>query len=391
MRIGYYHDNYACRRNIIGIVPDLDYVRVHDIYEGVLRFGALNRRLFKHSLFDVDKRINKFNDLNINRVDIMHFFNDISFGKTPWITTFETVVPRFTHRFGSRNKDVGQRYEKRMKAALDAVSSDSCKKLIALSQKSITEEKELISRFPQYRSDIEAKIIQLHPPQKISVENYEEKKLALGGQLTFMFVGGAFFRKGGLEIIEALNDIRQGEGINLKLVVVSSLTVDYYDANIHTDSIKTTRQFMENNKDWIDVYSNLPNSKVIELMLNSHVGLLPTYSDTYGYSVLEFQSCGCPVISTNVRALPEINNHEIGWVIDVPIGHSGDALCTTEEQRAQTKKTIKQGLETVVSEILEDRNIIMKKANAGIDKIRTEHSPENYSTKLKSIYDQVMG
>ena len=50
------------------------------------------------------------------------------------------------------------------------------------------------------------------------------------------------------------------------------------------------------------------NSEVMNILKNTHVGLLPTYADTYGYSVLEAQSFGCPVITTNIRAMPEINN-----------------------------------------------------------------------------------
>lgn len=54
-------------------------------------------------------------------------------------------------------------------------------------------------------------------------------------------------------------------------------------------------------------------------MKKSDVGLLPTWADTYGYSVLEFQACGCPVISSNTRGLPEINNNEAGWIINMPL------------------------------------------------------------------------
>ena len=53
--------------------------------------------------------------------------------------------------------------------------------------------------------------------------------------------------------------------------------------------------------DWITHYETLPNDYVLELMREQHVGLLPTWSDTYGYSVLEFQGIGVPVITTNVN------------------------------------------------------------------------------------------
>lgn len=52
-------------------------------------------------------------------------------------------------------------------------------------------------------------------------------------------------------------------------------------------------------------------------MKQCHIGLLPTFGDTFGFSVLEMQACGCPVITSNNYALPEINNKEIGWICDI--------------------------------------------------------------------------
>lgn len=46
-------------------------------------------------------------------------------------------------------------------------------------------------------------------------------------------------------------------------------------------------------------------------MKKAHVCLLPTWMDTFAYSVLEAQACGTPVISTSLRALTEINNENV--------------------------------------------------------------------------------
>lgn len=66
-------------------------------------------------------------------------------------------------------------------------------------------------------------------------------------------------------------------------------------------------------------HTSLSNDAVLEMIKTSDVGLLPTWQETYGFSVLEMQACGCPVITTNVRALPEINPENAGWLIRCPL------------------------------------------------------------------------
>jgi len=48
------------------------------------------------------------------------------------------------------------------------------------------------------------------------------------------------------------------------------------------------------------------------------LALLPTCAETHGDVVLEAQANGCPVITTDIRTLPEINPSEIGYLIEVP-------------------------------------------------------------------------
>lgn len=77
-------------------------------------------------------------------------------------------------------------------------------------------------------------------------------------------------------------------------------------------------------------------------MKNSHVGLLQTWSDTYGYSVLEFQACACSVITTDLRALPEINNNEVGWLIELPKNIFKELVLEDEEHKNKICKIIQK-------------------------------------------------
>ena len=167
---------------------------------------------------------------------------------------------------------------------------------------------------------------------------------------------------------------------------MSSLNIDNYATKKEPSDVQRVKNFIQKNSDWINYFPQLPNHEVLELMKKSHVGLLPTYADTYGYSVLEFQAAGCPVITTNVRALPEINNNNVGWIIEVPKNSLGEAIYTTKENRLAIGNLIREGIEKAVHEIFADRTVILEKSKNSISRIIEHHSIDNYASKLKNIY-----
>jgi len=125
---------------------------------------------------------------------------------------------------------------------------------------------------------------------------------------------------------------------------------------------------------------------VLELLKQAEVGLLPSYADTYGLSVLEAQACGKPVITTDIRALPEINPETAGWLIKVPKNELGEALYTTPEERAELSNEIQTGLEAIVRSIIDDPSQIAIKGTAALARIRQQHDPQMYAEALRQIY-----
>ena len=136
----------------------------------------------------------------------------------------------------------------------------------------------------------------------------------------------------------------------------------------------------------MEYYQELTNSEVLEILKTADVGLLPTWADTYGLSVLEAQASGCPVITTDVRALPEINNNRVGWLIRVPKDELGEAIYTTTEDRQKLSQQIQAGLENTIRSIIADPSVIAIKGQAALERIRVEHSPEDYAERLRQIY-----
>jgi glycosyltransferase involved in cell wall biosynthesis len=383
-RFGYYSN----LRNIIGLVPDAEYSPLPDLFSMQNRLANRLNRLAGRELFQTFDRNNQFNDLDLNRVDLLHLFNSISYGRRPWVTTFETLVPRF--RLALRPEQMDKGGETRLRKGLTALAGKACKKLIALSKCSLGYEIDLLKRFPDYRQQITNKMIVLHPGQATLMDKYEDKPVSPPGKVRFMFVGAAFFRKGGRECVDVLKTLREAHGFDLELVLVSSFKVEDYATRESPEDVRRYQAIVQENADWIRHYPSLPNLQVLEWMKNSHVGLLPTHADSYGYSVLEFQSAGCPVISTDVRALAEINNDRTGWLIRVPKDRLGEARYASAEQRQALSGSIRTGLEQAVREIFNDPDSIRRKGELSIERISLEHSPADRTRRLCEIYTEAM-
>ena len=204
--------------------------------------------------------------------------------------------------------------------------------------------------------------------------------------IRFALVGAGFFRKGGRELFRAFDKLAGEEGLPIRLVVVSSLRLEPYAAHETEEDLAWARQVIAGKPEWLEYYHEMPNADVLELLKNADVGLLPTWADTYGLSVLEAQAAGCPVITTDVRALPEINNSRVGWLIHVPKDVLGEAVYRTVEERLELSQIIEEGLKNVIRSIVEDPSSIAIKGQAAINQIREQHDPQTYAEKLRQIY-----
>ncbi|WP_214172954.1 glycosyltransferase family 4 protein [Citrifermentans pelophilum] len=327
---------------------------------------------------------------NFNGVDLYHFFNTVSFTARPWVSTFESLIPRYSELMVD-TKDGGISFPRtgNLERAMKAIASDNCKKIIALSDCTKMMQEKLIRLFPEYEGRIKDKLCTLHPPQRLFIGSFAEKGIGTDSVIRFMFVGRDFVTKGGLEILATFKTLVEEHRLPIKLVVVSSLGAEGYARHATDNELEAARRTL-NESEWIEYYESLPNYDVIKLMIGSHVGLLPTWADTYGYSALEFQSAGCPVISTDIRALPEINNDEVGYLIKVPKKDYGEGLYKTESDRLFMAETIKKGLVSAVLSIFADLSQIETKSNLSIRNIVRNHDPVDYANRLKQIYQEAL-
>lgn len=320
---------------------------------------------------------NLHQDFGLSRCDIFHFFNTLSFGRTPWVTTFESRLPRFAPE---------NRYLNRMGCRL--MARKECKKLIAFSECSKKIHLRFLKEsFPEYSDLIANKITVILPSQRTIVEDISAKPR--NSPLSFIMVGSDFFRKGGREVLNVFNSILQ-KYKNVQLYIVSSMNkIDtFYSEEYYKEAMKIIAAHPSN----IFYYPSKPNHEVLEMFQVCHVSLLPTYNDTFGYAVLEAQSCGCPVITTAVRSLPEINNEECGWVMDgIPKDECGQALPLKPAEKQKISGQLEEHLHDLITDIIEHPETITPKALKGIERIKNLHSPVSTAGKIEKIYDEALG
>lgn len=298
-------------------------------------------------------------------------FNTIRIDGGPFLAFFETTLPRV-----SKKRFLLVYLERR------AIESPNCLGLVAISH--------CAKNLQLTQHGTQKEITVLHPPQKILVAKGKDSRWTETGPIRFCFVGRDFARKGGIEMLRAFDKLGQK---NWHLTIVSSLAIDDYATQYTKEEQGVLKQevleILDRRTDQIDWHKSLPNEEVLSIMKTSHVGLLPTWHDTYGYSVLEFQASGCPVISTDIRALPEINNNKCGWVI--PVGKRFDARISplkSKKQRNAFSNDLTVSLKTLIEEILgSPRALLQEKAEKALARIRTEHDPEQHKLALIKILE----
>lgn len=396
MRIGVLSKNYAAKRLYLNKLPfavykDIRFYNWHlwkNIHLWFLRtIGILNltpeeaaARLF----YD-------FKSVIPTGCDVFHFFNTICHDrKQKWVISIESAVPwplEMTRCVEAYNPDMSTlRNNKYIKNAIRELAHQNCLAMMALSRCSYNIQKLLIAQFPEYSEAIDSKLIILYPPQSVLVKKFEHKGLTYSPdeQFVFIFIGRNYYRKGGRDVVEVLSELHSK--YNFKLIMISALDKDErkYERTDHDyeDAIKMIKA----NSSWIEYYESLPNDEVLEKIKKAHVALLPTWMDTFAYSVLECQACGTPVISSSLRALTEINGEAVGWLIDVPVNSLNNPILNSREDFEKFENLLQSGLRETIVHVLENRQEVRQKAERCLAAIADNYSPESYSKCLELLY-----
>jgi glycosyltransferase involved in cell wall biosynthesis len=244
-----------------------------------------------------------FNPFPLRKFDLIHAFNRIPVGVSPFVIGFESHLPR---AFG---REDGQLF-----AVLSrTLASNRCRKIVAISQFARRELFRQHAGKPCFDS-IASKVTVQYPNILIPPEP-DGFAASQGEAVRLVFVGNHFVRKGGLVALR-LAQLANQEGFRLKVDIISALRAgakswvgptrlgffgEYYRL---LDTLPNVTQ-----------HGSLPNAAVLDLIGQSHFLLLPTFSDSFGYSAIEAMARYTPVIATNQGALPEFVEDKVNGIL----------------------------------------------------------------------------
>lgn len=136
---------------------------------------------------------------------------------------------------------------------------------------------------------------------------------------TVLFVGHIIKTKGVYELIEACGNL---PNVRLRILGMGHDSV--------VQELKTlAHKYKE--EDWITFTGNLPAEDVIREMCQCAVFALPTYTEGFPNVILESMVCGCPIVTTNVGAIPEM--------LDIKNGKN-NGICISPKKINELKNAI---------------------------------------------------
>ena len=388
LKVGYVRNDYPEKRCVITNNDRYDYVMVgrnnlYKFHRYVLKFPAVRRfaRPFIYKAFLPDC------------VDMYHTFNDICITNKKWVVTFETMIPRFVHLLNGHSQGDGEyKHSNTIKYFLKRLAMDNCTRIIALSKCTLEIQSEILKLYPDIEGVIKAKSVVLYPPQRTLIDESMISRKSVEC-INFCFIGSEFYRKGGGEVVMAFKKVfeslNQEKKNQIKLTLIGDLgKKTNYAHKSHTDKddFYAGVENIINTNDFITHHERMNNEDFISSLQKTHVGLLPTWADTFGYSVLEFQAAGCPVITTNVRALGEINNNDIGWVFNINKNKLGEVVVNSDTDRIECRKNIINGIFNSVMAIMDNPSLIHEKGTMAYKRIENHHDPKTYNEKIAEIY-----
>jgi glycosyltransferase involved in cell wall biosynthesis len=314
------------------------------------------------------------------RYDLIHSFNAIPITEKPWVTTFESVLPR---TLGPGGTAVGDLLRERL-------LGDSCRGLLAMSQYA---RGKFVKRNEGWSglSTVLPKVSVLYP--HFDAQGGAVRRLAPGASLRLVFVGNDFARKGGIAALRAVARA-SAAGLPVHLDVVSALRLAGSVYTDHPDRARYAPDLRLLTHPAVTMHGRQPNVRVLALMADAHLQLLPTMDDTFGYGVVEGFSVGTPALATNVCAMPELVTPDTGALVDLPHDRWGNWTDLPARREPGFWATLDSAYDALADQIVERLTALVETprllehwSEGALARFARVHESSVVSGRLDAMYD----
>jgi glycosyltransferase involved in cell wall biosynthesis len=321
--------------------------------------------------------------LPLSRVSLIHSFWAPILNKMPWIISFSSSLPYFSE----------EESPFLYRLSVNALKSKYCKKLLPTSKNALL----ILKDKPFFDNSLKEKIEIVNYAYP-DIYKHKYKKDKKNGKLNILFLGHLFFLKGGDIFLEVFNSIKNH--FNVELTVISRIKADNWLTKTTKNNEETAKKSLINSSQvtWIKEASY---KEVTERFFpNADIFVLPSWSETWGHVICEALSAGLPVISTRIRAIPEIIQHNAnGFLIDLPVDKHG-VLYTSKLSRKEPdyfkvareeyRGKMKEKLKYYLIKLLQDKDTRVKFGRKSRKLFEEKFTYEVRNKKLIGIYKNAL-
>jgi len=283
------------------------------------------------------------------KFDLIHCAHCISRNRFPWVCDIE-----FANQFWASGSLINSSSRKKV---LKYLKAPYCKKILAWSEWS---KNSILKSFPE----VESKIGILYPAVPLALTKKSFSKNA-----NLLFVGRDFYMKGG-EITLRVFDKLTKKYDNISATIVSDVPE------------KIVEKYKSNKK--IKFYGLMSHEKLFEeIYPNADIFVYPTFSDTFGFAILEAQSFGLPVVAMRTKSTHTINE----TIKDGKTGFVVDNLEADAVNRVASKKVFLE-IKNDVEKLIKNKRLLKNMSSNCLREIRGgKFSIKRRNEVLKRVYE----
>jgi glycosyltransferase involved in cell wall biosynthesis len=320
-----------------------------------------------------NKRMPPFAPIRYEDCDLIHSTNNLMIlGNKPWVVDTESGHGLLGFKYELSKKKYF------MQSAKKILKQKSCKKILCWSEIC---KKSFLDIFGK---EFDQKVEVVYPSH--SVKKRKKKK---SGKVKLLFVSRRFQEKGGYELLEAFDKIKNKYDCELRIISM----FPHYIMQKYKDDKKVKL-----------IEAKLSREEVAKHFKEADIFVYPNRIDTYGFVIVEAMSYGLPVITMDIYAIPEmIKNNKNGLLIDPLIkwhDKNGKHLWKNdtlyykkyEEAYQKHKDKYSSDIAKIMEKLIKDKKLREKMGNENYKEIsKGKFSIEHRNKKLEKIYSESLG